>query len=66
MLADELLAIARNCAEFDTETTRFGIKYEAAGTVGRPNHRPGNILTVWITEDGDPPRLVTAYPDEDR
>jgi len=66
LLADDLLAIARRCAEFATETTPFGIKYKAAGSVGRPNHRPGNVLTVWIVEDDDPPRLVTAYPDEDR
>jgi hypothetical protein len=66
LLADDLLAIARGCAEFDTETTQFGIKYKATGLIGRPNHRPGNVLTVWIVEDDDPPRLVTAYPDEGR
>jgi len=66
LLADDLLAIARDCDEFDTETTRFGVKYKAAGLVGRPNHRPGTVLTVWIVEDDDPPRLVTAYPDEDK
>lgn len=66
LLADDLLAIARGCEEFKTETTRFGIKYMAAGSVGRPNHRPGNVLTVWIVEDDDPARLVTAYPDRER
>ena len=66
LLADDLTAIARDCDDFDTETTPFGIKYKAAGLVGRPNHRPGNVLTVWIVEDDDPPRLVTAYPDEDK
>lgn len=65
-LADDLLIIARDCVEFDTEVTRFGIKYKAAGAVGRPNHRPGNVMTVWIVEDDDPPRLVTAYPDENK
>ena len=64
VLADDLMAIARNCAEYDTEITQFGVKYKAAGSVGRPNQRPGNVLTVWIVEDDDPPRLVTAYPDE--
>jgi hypothetical protein len=63
-LADDLLAIARNCTKFDTETTRFGVKCKALGSIGRPGHRPGNVLTVWIVEDGDPPRLVTAYPEE--
>lgn len=66
VLADDLMAIARDCDKFDTETTQFGIKYKAAGSVGRPNYRPGRVLTVWIVEDDDPPRLVTAYPDEDK
>jgi len=65
-LADDLMAIARNCAQYGIETTQFGIKYKAAGSVGRRNHRPGNVLTVWIVEGDDPPRLVTAYPDEDK
>ncbi|QDS86474.1 hypothetical protein EC9_06360 [Rosistilla ulvae] len=62
-LAADLLAIARNSRTFDTETTGFGVKYKALGTVGRPEHRPGVVLTVWIVEDDDPPRLVTAYPE---
>jgi hypothetical protein len=62
-LAADLLAVALNCTTFDTETTRFGLKYKALGTVGRPNHRSGVVLTVWIVEDDDPPRLVTAYPE---
>lgn len=65
-LADDLLAIARGGCEFHTEKTQFGKKYKAAGSIGRPYHRPGNVLTVWIVENDDPPRLVTAYPDEDR
>lgn len=65
-LADDLLAIAYDCDKFDTETTRFGIKYKAAGPVGCPNHRQGNAMTVWIVEDDEPPRLVTAYPEEDK
>ena len=66
LLADDLLAIARDCGQFDSQTTRFGIKYKAPGSVGRPNRRPGIVLTVWIGEDNAPPRLVTAYPDENR
>ncbi len=61
-LAADLLAIARNCTTFDTETTAFGVKYKALGIVGRPESRPGVVVTVWIVEDDDPPRLVTAYP----
>ncbi|MCA9163040.1 MAG: hypothetical protein KDA62_08675 [Planctomycetales bacterium] len=65
LLSDHLLSIASDCDDFDTETTPFGIKYKAHGMVGCPGHRPGRVLTVWIVEDDDPPRLVTAYPDED-
>ena len=63
-LSRDLLAIAQGCKEFDTETTTFGVKYKAAGTVGRDGFRPGSILTVWIVEDDEPPRLVTAHPIE--
>ena len=63
-LADALIAIARDCKEFDTEISQFGVKYKASGIVGRPGNRPGMVLTVWIVEDDDPPRLVTAYPDD--
>ncbi len=62
-LVDDLLTIAQNCTTFDTEVTRFGVKYKALGTVGRYEHRPGVVVTVWIVEDDDPPRLVTAYPE---
>jgi len=66
VLADDLMAIARECEAFDAETTQFGIKYRASGSVGRPNYRPGRVQTGWIVEDDDPPRLVTAYPEEDK
>ena len=63
-LSADLFAIARDCDSFDTESTRLGVKYKASGMIGRPDHRPGSVLTVWIVEDDDPPRLVTAYPDD--
>ncbi len=66
LLADDLMAIACDCDEFDTETTQFGIKYKATGSVARLNHRAGSVLTVWIVEDDNSPRLVTAYPDEEK
>ena len=43
-----------------------GVKYKSMGHVGRPDRRPGLVLTVWIVEDDDPPRLVTAYPETAR
>jgi len=63
-LATDLLAVAQTCPDFDIENTRFGVKYKARGAVGRPDHRPAMVLTVWIVEDDNPPRLVTAYPDD--
>jgi len=63
ILAADLLAIARNCTTFDVDSTRFGVKYKASGNVGRYEHRPGVVVTVWIVEDDDPPRSVTAYPE---
>jgi hypothetical protein len=46
--------------------TPFGVKYKAAGLVGRDGQRPGLVLTVWGVEDNDPPRLVNAYPDDSK
>jgi len=63
-LANDLLAIAKSCEHYDTERSPFGVKYKASGTVCRPGHRPGRVLTVWIVEDDEPPRLVTAHPDD--
>lgn len=63
-LASDLTNVAKNCPDFDTELSPFGIKYKAAGMIGRPDKRPGLVITVWIVEDNDAPRLVTAYPSD--
>lgn len=63
LLANDLLAVAGDCDSFVAETTKFGVKYRASGELARPGHRPGRVMTVWIVEGGEPPRLVTAYPD---
>ncbi len=65
-LADDLLEIARHCKNYDVESTPFGVKYKATGLVGRPDRRPDFVLTVWLVENDDPPRLVTAYPEDMR
>lgn len=62
-LAEDLLAIARECETFGSEITKFGVESNAVGVIAAPGHRPGHVMTVWIVEDDDPPRLVTAYPD---
>ena len=63
ILANDLLVIAKSCDRFDTERSAYGVKYKASGILSRPDHRPGRVITVWIVEDDNPPRLVTAYPD---
>ena len=63
-LANDLVAIARECDDFDIEFSSFGVKYKTSGMIGRPSNRPGLVFTVWIVEDDDPPRFVTAYPDD--
>ena len=65
-LSRDLLRIAQNCQSFDTESTAFGVKYKAMGLVGCDGHRPGFVLTVWMVEDGDAPRFITAYPEEEK
>ena len=65
LLADDLLRIARTSDKYDTQRSPHGVKYKASGTVGRPGYRPGHVLTVWIVEPDESPRLVTAYPDDD-
>jgi len=61
-LSNDLLAIARRCESFATEITPFGVKYKATGLIGRLGKRLGLVITVWIVEDDEAPRLVTAYP----
>jgi hypothetical protein len=64
-LASDLLALAAACEQFVTVQTPFGVKYVLKGQIGRTSHRSASVLSVWITEAGRPPRLVTAYPDEE-
>ncbi len=61
-LADDLLRLARTTDDFVAKPSPFGIKYEVSGEIGRPGHRPADVLTVWIVEENSIPRLVTAYP----
>jgi len=64
LLAEDLLKIAKTCTEFLAEPTPFGTKFKASGSIGLPDHRPGRVLAVWIIEPDEPPRLVTAFPDD--
>ena len=61
-LADDLLNVARTSEDFVAKSSPFGVKYEVSGARGRPGHRPGLVVSVWIVDENDHPRLVTAYP----
>jgi hypothetical protein len=61
-LANDLLHVAQTNENFIAKSSPFGVKYEVAGALGCPGYRPGLVVSVWIVEENDPPRLVTAYP----
>lgn len=61
-LFDDLLQIARTSENFIAKFSPFGVKYEVVGVIGRSEHRQLLVISVWIVEDNDLPRLVTAYP----
>lgn len=64
-LATDFLEIARGATKFSIEPTQFGVKYVVRGKVRCGSVRAGTVLTVWIIEGDKPPRLVTAYPDDE-
>ena len=61
-LADDLLRLARTVDDFVAKPSPFGVKYEVSGKIGRPGHRPADVIVVWIVEENGLPRLITAYP----
>jgi hypothetical protein len=61
-LTDDLLQVAQTSEDFIAKSSPFGVKYEVSGALGCPGHRSGSVVSVWIVEENDPPRLVTAYP----
>jgi hypothetical protein len=61
-LAADLLGVARSCDDFVAIRSEYGVKYEAVGEIGVPGYKSANVLTVWIVEQNNPPRLITAYP----
>ena len=61
-LANDLLQVARISEDFTAKSSPFGVKYEVSGVLGRPGFQPALVRSVWIVEENDWPRLVTAYP----
>ncbi len=63
LLAADLLRVALTCEDFIAKPSSYGVKYETMGEICVPPHQPGRVTAVWIVEEGNPPRLVTAYPE---
>lgn len=61
-LADDLLRLAQSSDQFVTKPSHFGVKYEVAGQIGRPGHRPATVIAIWIVEENRVARLITAHP----
>jgi hypothetical protein len=63
-------ALIRHAAENEvaaSKTTPFGVNYTVKGRLQTPDGRNPTICLVWFMEHAeDIPRLVTAYPDEDK
>lgn len=65
-LEADLLNVAQLGEKFDTQVSRFGIKYIVVGPIVTPSGKSVNVRTVWIVEPDDPrPRFVTVVPVED-
>lgn len=63
-LQTDLQAQARSDVAAVTET-EFGTKYEVRSELTGPNGRSARIVTIWMLSfNGEPARLVTAYPEE--
>jgi hypothetical protein len=67
VLAQALIRHAQENDIVKTEATRFGIRYIVEGALHTPGGRIVHIRSVWfVSRDAAHPRLVTAYPMEER
>jgi hypothetical protein len=62
VLRRALLEVA-SAADVEVTVFAYGTKYVGEGDVVAPNGRTLRLRTVWvISDDGQPPAFVTAYP----
>lgn len=63
-LRHDLLALAIAIDVTETTNDRFGARFVGTGTLIGPVGKPLPVVTVWlISSQGDPPRLITVYPE---
>jgi len=62
MLAAALKEIGTSNPVTDRVESPHGTRYTVDGSLRSPDGRTPRVRTVWIVEQGNPPRLITAYP----
>lgn len=60
--AEALCEHARSCPVTAVKETSHGVKYLVEGELQTPSGKRPMVRGVWLVEDNDPPRLITAYP----
>lgn len=67
IFAEALREHGRNHDVTKEQETGFGPRYEVEGTLVAPDGRHARVRTVWQLDRGAvAPRLITAYPTEER
>jgi len=67
VLAAALRKVAHDWPIANTIESAHGLKYIIEGAFENPSGKPALIRTVWIVDLGErAPRLVTAYPRDER
>jgi hypothetical protein len=67
LFAEAVRTLARSFPVTEYLESAHGIKYIVIGRIETASGRSPSIRTVWIVDKGnDKPRLVTAYPGEEK
>lgn len=67
LFAEALRTLARSFPVTEYLESAHGIKYIVIGRIETASGRSPGVRTVWIVDKGtDNPRLVTAYPGEEK
>jgi len=67
LFAEALRTLAGSSPVMERVESRHGTKYIVIGRIETPSGGSPSVRTVWIVDTGnDKPRLVTAYPSEEK